>query len=377
MPTSNDPQAQTAHLQQPHKAGDIEAFPGGQVSYLAPLPLPTGHPAQDYGHAVGEVNDTYLDFGVGLPHVFGWQVIIGFPFSFWIICIVFIPLFIAAGTPLLGGSLADAYRLAVGVFHGFLGVGTLSSLGFLALTLFIWFQRYDRRHEVVPTRFNRQRREICVVPDGVGEPIFMPWESVSAWVIQAQGATQYGVQRQYAMGLGFYHAETDRQLGLEFPCAGLPLAISNWEAVRAYMEYEVHSLKEIQDPLDLQGPGDPPHEGLHTFRNARARIHRRYRAGEVGSFRLFAWYLYHLMTLWTLPARLTEWEIGAIKRMHRQDLPPTMQQWSQPLPPEQWAKPSAELQRLSEQVRQLRKRNPQRPIIEIFAEVQGTAAKSA
>lgn len=27
------------------------------------------------------------------------------------------------------------------------------------------------------------------------------------------------------------------------------------------MEHEVHSLKEIQDPLDLQGPDDPPHEG--------------------------------------------------------------------------------------------------------------------
>lgn len=39
MPTSNDPQVHTPHLQQPQKAGDIETFPGGQVSYLAPLPL--------------------------------------------------------------------------------------------------------------------------------------------------------------------------------------------------------------------------------------------------------------------------------------------------------------------------------------------------
>jgi hypothetical protein len=376
MPTSNDPQAHTPQLQQPHKAGDIETFPGGQVSYLAPLPLPTGHPVQDYGHAVGEVNDTYLDFGVGLPHVFGWQMTIGMPFACWVMVVFLWPLLVAIGTPLLGGSLADAYRLTVGVFHGFLGIGTFSSLGFLALALLIWFKRYNTRHEVIPTRFNRQRREVCVVPEGHSEPIFVPWETHSAWVVQAQGVTQYGIQRQYAMGLGFHHAASGQDFSLEFPCAGLPLAISNWEAVRAYMEYEVHSLKEIQDPLDLQGSDDPPHEGLHTFRNARARIHRRYRAGEVGGFRLFAWYLYHLMTLWTLPARLTEWEIGTIKRMHRKALPPAMQQWSQPLPPEQWAKPSADLQRLSQQVELLRKRDPQRSIIEIFAEVQGAAAKS-
>jgi hypothetical protein len=65
-------------------------------------------------------------------------------------------------------------------------------------------------------------------------------------------------------------------------CAGMPLAIAHWEAVRAYMEYEVHDLKSIQDPMDLQGPNDPPHEGMHTFRNARARLHRRIREKEVG-----------------------------------------------------------------------------------------------
>lgn len=55
-------------------------FTGGRVSYLAPLPLPTGQPAEDYAHAIGEVNDTYLTFGVGLPPVFGWQLLLGLCF---------------------------------------------------------------------------------------------------------------------------------------------------------------------------------------------------------------------------------------------------------------------------------------------------------
>ncbi|MFW0756954.1 hypothetical protein ACN1C3_19840 [Pseudomonas sp. H11T01] len=83
----------------------------------------------------------------------------------------------------------------------------------------------------------------------------------SAWVIESQGATQYG------MGIGFQHG--GRLTSVEFPCAGLSLDISHWEAIRGYMEYEVNDLKSIQAPQqDLQGPNDPPHEGRHTFHNA-------------------------------------------------------------------------------------------------------------
>ncbi|MGP7735813.1 hypothetical protein ACTZQ0_16145, partial [Oceanimonas smirnovii] len=82
-------------LDQPHQAGDSTTFAGSQASYLAPMPLPTGEPGQDYAHAVGEINDTYLTFGVGLPHVFGWQYGLGLPFTAAIIIIFFFPLLIA------------------------------------------------------------------------------------------------------------------------------------------------------------------------------------------------------------------------------------------------------------------------------------------
>ncbi|WP_256574587.1 hypothetical protein [Pseudomonas sp. PA15(2017)] len=362
--------APSLELDKKHSAGDIVSFPGGLVSYLAPMPLPTGQPAQDYAHAVGEVNDTYLDFGVGLPNVFAWQYQLGGPFTIWIMSAVLFPLLMFLGTPLLGGGLNDSLDMAVGVFEHGVPVVSLVAIFFILMFLFGSWRHHAKYKKVIPTRFNRQRREVCFVPEGHTEPIFVRWESLSAWVIQAQGATQYGIQRQYAMGVGFHHAESGQDFSLEFPCAGLPLAIANWEAIRAYMEYQVHSLKEIQDPLDLQGPDDPPHEGLHTFRNARERMRRRYSEGEVGGFYVFGWYLYHVMTLWTLPFRLTEWEIGRIKRIHRQDIPETLQAWSQPLPKEQWAKPSEELQRQSQQVEMLRQRDPQRSIIDIFAEVQ-------
>jgi len=232
---------------------------------------------------------------------------------------------------------------------------------------------YSKLKNVIPTRFNRQRREVCFVPEGQKEPIFVPWEELVAWVTEAQGVTEYGVQRQYGFVIGFYNPETGEKYILEFQTYGQLQAISNWEAIRAYMEYEVHTLKEIQDPLDLQGPDDPPWEGVHVFRNARKRLHDEYRDGKRGMLYLIGWYLYHLMTFWTIPNRLVEWEVKKIKRMSQKTLPRAMSKWSEPLPQDHWAKPSDELKRQSKRVLALQQANPQRPIIEIFAQISEEA----
>jgi hypothetical protein len=94
------------------------------------------------------------------------------------------------------------------------------------------------------------------------------------------------------------------------------------------MEYEVNDLKSIQDLQDLQGPDDPPHEGLHTFRNARARMHQQIRDGSRSRTSGFFWYLYHVMTLWTVPNRLVEWEVRRLEEIGKQALPDAMREWS-------------------------------------------------
>ncbi|UDI91066.1 hypothetical protein [Pseudomonas sp. IAC-BECa141] len=357
-------------VETPRKAGEVEPIPGGKVTYLAPLPLPT--PMPPYGPHIGSLNDAYMDFGLGSPQVFSWQVILGGPFS--VACMI------AFLFPLIGGFLfflfgmgwEDITHAINGIFHEAYGKAFLALFWGLLIGLAVWHHNHKKRASIIPTRFNRQRREVCFMPEGATEPVFVPWESLSAWIIEAQGATQYGIHRQYGMGIGFYHGET--LTSLEFQCAGLPLAISHWEAIRGYMEYEIHDLKSIQDLQDLQGPDDPPHEGLHTFRNARARMHQQIHDGSRSRLSGFFWYLYHVMTLWTIPNRLVEWEVRRLERIGKQALPEAMRQWSEPLPKEQWAKPSEELLRLSEQVRQLQKRQPHRPITEIFAEVQRTAS---
>nr|WP_205600941.1 hypothetical protein [Halomonas socia] len=189
-----------------------------------------------------------------------------------------------------------------------------------------------------------------------------------AWVVEARGATQYGVQQQYGMGVGYAHPETGQWLKLEYMTAGLPLAISNWEAIRAYMEYEVHSLHEIQDPHLPRGKDDPPWEGVHTLRNARRRMRERRAKGEVGPIFTLFWYAYHVIELWNLPGYLTEWEAKRLMKSRPKLRPAEVEEWSKPLPEEQWAKPSETLVRLSNEVRRIRERDPQRRIEEVFAE---------
>ncbi|MCF4995452.1 hypothetical protein GIW70_12675 [Pseudomonas syringae] len=355
----------TPDVEQSRKAGDIEPFPSGKITYLAPLPLPT--PLPPYGPHIGALNEVYMDFGLGSPQVFSWQVILGGPFTLVFMVVFLFPLIGGFMFFLFGMGWEDISHAIEGIFHEAYGVGLLTGICTLLIGLGVWLHNHNKRAEIIPTRFNRQRREVCFMPEGATEPVFVPWESLRAWVIEAQGVTQFGVRRQYGMGIGFQHGEN--LTSVEFPCAGLSLALSHWEAIRGYMEYEVNDLKSIQDLQDLQGPDDPPHEGLHTFRNARARMHQQIRDGSRNRVSGFFWYLYHVMTFWTLPNYLVEWEIRRINAMGQHTLPPVMRQWSEPLPKDQWAKPSEALLRMSEQVRQLHKRQPQRAITEIFAEV--------
>lgn len=359
----------SSQFEQPPCAGHSEPFPSGRLTFLSPSPLPTGLPPVDHGHAVGEVSDVHLDFGAGATPVFGLQMVLGGPF--------FCFLFIAFGIPgiaflmfyWLGNGWPDGVHALRGVFDITFWLAVWGCGFFLLFGLGIWYREHLKLESVIPTRFNRQRREVCFVPEGEKAPIFVPWEELVAWVTEAQGVTEYGVQRQYGFGIGFHHPETGEKYTLEFETYGQPQAISNWEAVRSYMEFEVHTLKEIQDPLDLQGPDDPPWEGVHVFRNARKRLHEEYRDGKRGLLYLTCWYLYHLITFWTIPNRLVEWEVNKIKRMSGKTLPKAMADWSEPIPEEQWAKPSKELKCQSKRVLELLKANPQRPVTEIFAQV--------
>ncbi len=359
------PQQARPDITQPHQAGDSETIPGGKITYLAPAPLPTGSLPVDFNQAIGEVNATYLDFGGSLPTPFTWQFTLGIPFISFLWFALLTPLVLGWMTS--GGDLTFSSEF-MAFFNLTLGMGLWGGGLSLALALFIKARYHFKFRTDIPTRFHRQRREVAFAPGGGKPPIIVPWESVAAWVTQAQGVTQYGVQRQYGLGLGFIDPETGQQHFLELRQSGMPLALGLWESVRAYMEYEVHTREDIQDPQGLHQAGDPPYEGVHTFHHARRRLHRRHREGEIGLFKVTLWYLWHILDLWTIPFYLAEWEIRVIQKAGRKTLPASLDEWSQPLPKEQWAQSSEELVRLSAEVRRIRERDPQRPVEEIFTE---------
>ncbi|MFD2883550.1 hypothetical protein ACFS4T_15480 [Pseudomonas lini] len=311
MPTKIDMPLPSPHLEQCRKAGDVEPFPSGQITYLAPLPLPTVMPA--HGPHIGDLNEVYMDFGLGSPQVFFMAGHFRITVQWCFLDRIFlISLFIGFMFFVFGMGWDDVSHAIKGVFNEAYGIALITGFSAFAILLCTWLHTHNKRAAIIPTRFNRQRREVCFMPEDATEPLFVPWESLSAWVIEAQGATQYGIHRQYGMGIGFQHGET--LTSVEFPCFGLSLAISHWEAIRGYMEYEVNDLKSIQDPQDLQGPDDPPHEGLHTFHNARTRLHQQIRDGQRSRVSGFFWYLYHVMTLWTIPNHLTEWEVRRLQK---------------------------------------------------------------
>ena len=365
--------AKSDQSEEPPRAGRSEPFPSGRLTFLSPRPLPTGLPPVDHGYVVGEVNDGYLDSGTAVTPVFGLQMVLGGPLGLFLFTAFIIPLMSFLLFYWLGNGWADGVHAFWGVFDITFPLATWGCSFFLLVGLGIWYREHLKHESLIPTRFNRQRREVCFVPEGQKEPIFVPWEDLVAWVTEAQGVTEYGVQRQYGFGIGFYHPETAEKYTLEFETPGLPLAISNWETIRAYMEYEVHTLKEIQDPLELQGTDDPPWEGVHVFRNARKRLHDEYRQGKRGMFYLIGWYLYHLVTFWTIPNRLVEWEVKKIKRVSRKTLPKAMTDWSEALPENQWAMPSEELKRQNRRVLELQKIHPGKSTLEIFALVSDEA----
>jgi hypothetical protein len=74
MSKNRDDTVQTPRFEQSRKAGDLEHFPGGKITYLAPLPLPT--PMPPHGPHIGELNEVCMDFGLGwtCPYQTGHQL---------------------------------------------------------------------------------------------------------------------------------------------------------------------------------------------------------------------------------------------------------------------------------------------------------------
>ncbi|XQR91307.1 hypothetical protein HKW98_01690 [Stutzerimonas urumqiensis] len=136
--------------------------------------------------------------------------------------------------------------------------------------------------------------------------------------------------------IGLRDANTGDVLWVTVPTATLGLAVSEWEAIRAYMEEGVSALPEPQ-PEEYE-------EGTVAYFNLCRQVYRT----EHSYLRyLFGFLAIQFFSGWHLPCHISAW----VNRRPKASFPKEVLNWSQPLPPEQWAVPSEGLKKQSANIR--------------------------
>ncbi|WP_366394749.1 DUF6708 domain-containing protein [Pseudomonas chlororaphis] len=314
--------------QQRPVAGETRRFATGEAVFFSPLPVPTGPSPIDLGGSFLEVNDTFLDVGSSnINKAFQARVMIASGMLVVILCLLVLPTFVglAGLNNPFGRSFwyyfSDLFKFGLWMsLWGGLSAAILGGYAVISTTL--------KKARTRPIRFNRQRREVCFFPDGSDEPVIQPWEDTVAWLSVSTGSTGVGVMSNYTFGMAIDNPKADTVHFLTQEVMTPIHGLGKWEAIRVYME---------KGPQFC--PGKAPYEGRHTFDKEREDMREEYQHQERSLLGVGWWYLSHFISLWRIPYWIAEWD----HRYSMKALPDSIDEWSKPLPPEQWAQPSAAL----------------------------------
>jgi hypothetical protein len=274
--------------------------------YLAPPHIPTGQPPKDVLNTIWRKNEVFLDIGsysIGSAVMVIWPLLVLFVWMGWYT------------------SLDSFYWFG---FMCFCGIPILILLHSLTQPV------------PPPVRFNRQRREVCV-PQKDGSYWIVPWEQVTAAATAVSSVGQHGKTTQGLLVVGFTNPDPnarveDKHFSLGFSCGGGTTAMRLWECMRSYMEIGPEAVSD------------------NTYRLRRSKgIWATYIDDLVEAARRKGWFL---ALLWEGFCGLVVFNTLLIDLIERKKLSPppdltdpAIVEWSQPLPPEQWAKRSPELER--------------------------------
>ncbi|EPJ92707.1 hypothetical protein [Pseudomonas psychrophila] len=272
--------------------------------YLAPLPIPTGRKPSDVLNTIWRKNDVFIDIG---NYSIGSAVM-----TMWPMVILFLG---------LSYALNDLDILILGVLI------MVIPIFFLILGLF--------RDVPLPVRFNRQRREVCV-PMEDGDYWIVPWESVTAAATQHSSTSQAGKNTMGLLIVGFENPdplakEDNKHFYFAFNCGGGTTAMALWECMRSYMEIGPDAVEDQTARFDRsKGIWATYLDDLIKGAKLRGWPVTILWEGFCGIF-IFNTLLIDVLERWKLnpPPDLTH---------------PDIIEWSKPLPPEQWAKRSPELE---------------------------------
>ena len=272
--------------------------------YLAPLPIPTGRKPSDVLNTIWRKNDVFIDIG---NYSIGTAVMTIWPLVMLFLSMAYI--FNDYGALILGACI------------------TVIPICFVILGLF--------RKVPLPVRFNRQRREVCV-PREDGDYWIVPWERVTAAATQHSSTSQAGKNTMGLLIVGFENPdplakEGNKHFYFAFNCGGGTTAMALWECMRSYMEIGPDAVEDQTARFDRsKGIWATYWDDLLKGAKLRGWPVTILWEGFCGIF-IFNTLLIDVLERWKLnpPPDLTH---------------PDIIEWSKPLPPEQWAKRSPELE---------------------------------
>ena len=282
-----------------------------QQDYFAPLPIPTGEKPMDVMNAVWRKNDIFIDvgnFNIGSGVMVLWPMIV--------MC-----LSVAYFT-------GDIYDFMLGAY--------MTGVPILMLIYMLY------RPTPLPIRFNRQRREVCV-PRKDGEYWIVPWETVTAAAAQSSSVSQAGRTTSGMLFIGFDnpdpHAEEDnKHFYWGFNCGGNEAAMSMWECMRSFMEIGPHALPQTNDFEGSRGSLKGRGIIWGTCCEYAKSIWLHLREDE---FFKAVWLIIGIFIFGgPIVFMLQTWKLSPPPTFDHPDII----EWSKPLPPEQWAKRSPELE---------------------------------
>ncbi|WP_338649050.1 hypothetical protein [Pseudomonas sp. ML2-2023-3] len=267
--------------------------------YLAPLPIPTGEKPEDVLNTIWRKNDVFIDIGnysIGAAAMTIWVGVI----------------------------------LFTGLAYIFNDVDALVLGSCIMAIPIYWLIQGLFREVPLPVRFNRQRREVCV-PMEDGDYWIVPWESVTAAATQHSSTSQAGKNTMGLLIIGFEnpdpHAKEDnKHFSFGFNCGGGTTAMALWECTRSYMEI---------------GPDAVPDSRVGNAPYEKTQIGSIITDLRKGNLLGVLWGIFCITILGTYLAE----KLQNLKLSYPPDLThPDIIEWSKPLPPEQWAKRSPELE---------------------------------
>ncbi|POA79510.1 hypothetical protein [Pseudomonas sp. DP16D-R1] len=291
-----------------HPVGTTKKRLLSRNDYLAPLPIPTGRKPSDVLNVIWRKNEVFLDVG---SYSIGSAVMVMWPSLMVVLAMSFF-------TRNLDSDFSQGILI----------------LGAIVLGIPVLILIHGLFREVpLPVRFNRQRREVCVPRDD-GEYWIVPWETVTAAATQQSSVSQAGRATMGLLIIGFENPdpqarEDNKHYSLGFNCGGGTTAMALWECMRSYMEVSPEAAPEAA--------------ALNSGANLRYYIdYLNDKAKERGWF---------LTVLWEGVFGIFIFNAPLATYLQRKKLypPPDLLypeiiEWSKPLPPEQWAKRSPELE---------------------------------